>query len=104
MSLIYSKRKVKSNMYEICLNRLDPFSDCIGIYVIKKGQQCIVTDDGYTNYNLLCLGKDISDNVPDISITGKWKDVDKLIYKLADNIADTYSTNLGDKYISKNKE
>ncbi|MCO6527793.1 MAG: hypothetical protein J6565_03080 [Lactobacillus sp.] len=93
----YTMTKIKEKTWRVAIEALDPFSDSMELYVITYGDGdiCKVTDDGYTNYNLACLGKKVS--YKDIYAIGKWDNLDKLIEIVLQKIISAY-----DKYNIEN--
>lgn len=82
--------RIDANKWRVATEILDPFSDSIDLYVITYGDgyNCKVTDDGYTDYNLACLGKDV--DYKEIEAIGKWDDRDKLIETVLKEITNVY--------------
>ncbi|RMC46525.1 hypothetical protein F5ESL0230_04515 [Lactobacillus sp. ESL0230] len=91
----YAMTRIKKNTWKVAIDALDPFSDSMELYVIgyADGNNCKVTDDGYTDYNLACLGKIVSNRDKEIYAIGKWDNLDKLIEIVLQKIISAY-----DKY------
>lgn len=110
----YSCQRIKHikpniNLYDILILTdmvLDPFNDSLEFYAIRQETQCLVSDDGYASYNLLCLGKpEIKQNVSpaiaqalshdqkaaqrellkqtdNLYVIGEWTNLDQLVSQL----------------------
>lgn len=75
-----TKTNKDGSMYDIMVtDSFDPYDDCIELYAHVKGENCTITDDGYTNFNLICFGK--ADSADEITVKGKVSDLDNLINK-----------------------
>lgn len=85
----YVMTRIDANMWRVATDVLDPFSDSIDLYIIVYGYNCKVTDDGYTDYNLACLGKDVVD-YKEIKAISKWDDRDELIETVLKEITNAY--------------
>lgn len=80
------------NVYVIDVDELDPFSDNIQLYASKNDNDCIISDDGYTNYNFICWGQRLTskNNNDEIVVSGKWSDINDLIDKELNLIRKAY--------------
>lgn len=86
----YIITRIDKHIWHVDTNLLDPFSDLTQLCVIgyADGNNCKVTDDGYTNYNLTCLGKKVG--YKEIKTIGKWDDRDELIEQVLQKIISAY--------------
>lgn len=90
----YKISKIDTNLWDIQVNVLDPYSDYIQLFIFKNSDNIYtVTDDGYTDYNLACIGKISTITGKEISVTGTWQDKDNMIKYVVDTITYMYKNN-----------